>query len=50
MNKYIMKSLFRSLKSSMGRYLSIFAIIALGVGFFAGLKNCRPAMVSSADG
>ena len=29
----------------MARFLAIFAIIGLGVGFFVGLKVCRPAMV-----
>ncbi len=33
----------------MGRYLAILAIVALGVGFFAGLKVTRQAMVETAD-
>jgi len=36
----------RELKHTMARFLAIFAIIALGVGFFSGLKICRPAMVN----
>ena len=35
----------RELKHTMARFLAIFAIIGLGVGFFVGLKVCRPAMV-----
>lgn len=41
----IRKSTFREIKSSLGRFMAIFAIIALGVGFFAGLKVTRDAMV-----
>lgn len=43
------KMLLRSIKGSMGRYISILAIIALGVGFFAGLKSSMPAMKTTAD-
>ncbi len=43
------KSTFREIKSSLGRYLAILAIVALGVGFFSGLKVTREAMVSTAD-
>ncbi len=41
----IRKSTFREIKSSLGRFMAIFAIIALGVGFFAGLKVTRDAML-----
>lgn len=44
------KSTFREIKSSMGRFLSIMAIIGLGVGFFAGLKIAKQAMVETMDG
>ena len=33
----------------MGRFLSIFAIVALGCGFFAGIKATMPDMVDSAN-
>lgn len=39
------KNIFRTIKKSLGRYMAIFAIIALGVGFFAGLKSSKPAMM-----
>ena len=39
--------LLRSIRSSLGRYLAILAIVALGVGFFAGLKSSQPAMQSA---
>ena len=43
----IRKSTFREIKASFGRFMAIFAIIALGVGFFAGLKVTREGMVST---
>lgn len=48
--KEIRKSTFREIRSSFGRFMAIFAIIALGVGFFAGLKVTREAMVTSVEG
>ncbi len=41
--------LFRSIRSGLGRYLAILAIVALGVGFFAGLKSAQPSMLSAAE-
>ena len=35
----LLKTAFREIKTSLGRYLAILAIIALGVGFFAGLHR-----------
>ena len=43
------KSTFREIKTSLARYLAIFAIVALGVGFFSGLKDCKESMVSTAS-
>jgi len=48
MNRELLKMLLRSIRQSLGRYLSILGIIALGVGFFAGLKSSYPAMQSTA--
>ena len=42
------KSTFREIRTSLARYLAIFAIVALGVGFFSGLKDCKASMVSTA--
>ena len=42
------KSTFREIKTSLARYLAILAIVALGVGFFSGLKDCKESMVSTA--
>ncbi len=42
------KSTLREIRTSLARYLAIFAIVALGVGFFSGLKDCKTSMVSTA--
>lgn len=44
----MIREFFRSLKKNFARFLSILAIIALGVGFFAGINATRPDMVKSA--
>lgn len=49
MKSNMWKSTFREIKQSFGRFMAIFAIIALGVGMFAGLKVTRPAMVKTVD-
>ena len=41
------KSTFREIRTSLARWLAIFAIVALGVGFFSGLKDCKDSMVST---
>lgn len=43
------KNIFRTILRSMGRYLAILAIIALGVGFFSGLKVTKQELVLTAD-
>ena len=43
----LLKTAFREIKTSLGRYLAILAIIALGVGFFAGLRVTRTALVNA---
>ena len=49
MNTETRKMLLRSIRSSLGRFLAILAIVALGVGFYAGLKSSQPDMLRSAD-
>ncbi|MHA0856827.1 ABC transporter permease [Paenibacillus sp. CMAA1364] len=44
-----MKTIIREIKQSLGRFISIFAIVALGVGFLAGLLASTPNMKSSVD-
>ena len=39
------KTILRSVRMTLPRFLAIFAIIALGVGFFAGLKVTTPSFV-----
>ncbi|MBQ8966159.1 FtsX-like permease family protein [Ruminococcus sp.] len=43
-------STFREIKSTFGRFAAILAIIALGVGFFSGVKITTPAMVNTVGG
>ena len=43
------KSILRTIKKSLGRYLAILAIIALGSSFFAGLIVSRPSMIKTMD-
>jgi putative ABC transport system permease protein len=38
------KSSFREIKETIGRYIALVLIIALGVGFFSGLKVTDPSM------
>ena len=45
----MVKSTLREIRTSLTRYLAIFAIVALGVGFFCGLKICRDCMVKTAS-
>ena len=47
--KALQKSSLREIRKSLGRYLAILAIVALGVGFFCGLRVCRDAMVETGD-
>ena len=49
MKKSYWKIVFRCIKGSLMRYLAILAIIALGVGFFAGLKSTMPAFLTTGD-
>lgn len=43
------KSNLRQIKSTFGRYLAILLIIALGVGFFCGLRTAKEAMICTAN-
>lgn len=45
----MIKSVLREIKSSLGRYVSMLAIIALGSGFLSGLLVTRDAMVRTLD-
>ncbi len=43
------KDIFRSIKGSLGRFVAIAAIVALGTGFYAGLRMTGPDMKTAAD-
>lgn len=45
----MIKTTVREMKSSIGRYMAILLIVALGVGFFAGLKVTHAVMINTAD-
>lgn len=48
MKNVLMLDTFREIKHSVSRFLSIFTIIALGCGFFSGIKATMPDMVDTA--
>lgn len=43
------KNIKRTIFGSFGRYIAILAIIALGVGFFAGVKNSKASMMETCN-
>ena len=43
------KDIVREVKKSLGRFISIFAIVAIGVAFFAGIRSSDIVMKYSAD-
>lgn len=47
--KALRKDITREMRKSLGRFLSIFSIVAIGVAFFAGVKASVPVMKNSAD-
>ncbi|MBR0062719.1 MAG: hypothetical protein IJP67_00975, partial [Oscillospiraceae bacterium] len=49
MKKALAKSSLREIRSTLSRFLSIFGIVAVGVGFFAGVKAGAPDMRNTMD-
>lgn len=49
MTPSLLKNTFREIKNTKARFISILAIIALGVGFFAGIKATVPSMYALAE-
>lgn len=49
MKSVMSKTTFREIKQSFGRFFAIFAIVALGVGFFAGIKVTKGAMIATTE-
>ena len=48
MKKALRKEMLRSIRRSKSRYISIIAIVALGISFFAGIKATAPDMKDTA--
>ncbi|MDE6600236.1 MAG: hypothetical protein K2K34_09185, partial [Oscillospiraceae bacterium] len=49
MKKKLILNTFRSVKNTKSRFIAIMAIIAIGSGFFAGVKSASPSMKMSAE-
>ena len=50
MKKMLFRNTLRSVKNTKSRFIAIMAIIAIGSGFFAGVKSAGPDMkLSAAD-
>ena len=49
MTKALLRNTFREIQYTKARFISIMAIIALGVGFFAGIKATSPSMYNLAE-
>ena len=49
MKKTFFKNLFRDIKKTLSRFLSIVIIIAIGVAFYAGVRATSPDMKMSGD-
>ncbi|MCI8602157.1 MAG: ABC transporter permease [Oscillospiraceae bacterium] len=48
MKNVLLKEIFREIAKSRNRFLSILAIVAVGTGFFAGIKAATPDMKETA--
>ena len=49
MNSAWNKNNIREIRHTLGRYIALLIIIALGVGFFSGLKITKEAMIQTGD-
>ncbi|MBQ8884681.1 MAG: ABC transporter permease, partial [Oscillospiraceae bacterium] len=49
MKTALIKDTFREIRRSFSRFLSIFIIVFLGCGFFAGVNATMPDMVKTAE-
>lgn len=49
MKKTFFKNLFRDIKNTPSRFISIVIIIAVGVAFYSGVRATSPSMKASAD-
>lgn len=49
MKNVMHKTTLREIRGSLGRWVAIMAIVALGVGFFCGLKMCKDDFMKTGD-
>ena len=49
MTKALFRDTLRAIRKTLSRFISIVIIVALGVGFFAGLKAVSPNMKAAAE-
>ncbi|MBQ8599657.1 MAG: FtsX-like permease family protein [Oscillospiraceae bacterium] len=49
MKKALITEAFRSIWKTRSRFISILAIVAVGTGFFAGIKACTPDMMLTTE-
>ena len=49
MKNVMHKTTLREILGSLGRWMAILAIVALGVGFFCGLKMCKDDFMKTGD-
>ena len=49
MKSMMKRTTVREIRHSFGRFFAIFAIIALGVGFFSGVRITTPTMVNTVN-
>lgn len=47
--KALRKDFYMEIRGSLGRFLSIFFIVAIGVSFFSGIRSTEPDMLYSGD-
>lgn len=47
--KALRKDFYMEIRRSLGRFLSIFFIVAIGVAFFSGIRSAEPDMRLSGD-
>lgn len=47
--KLLIKNSLKKIRKMIGRFLSVLFIVALGIGFFAGLRETAPDMLSTID-
>ena len=47
--KALRKDFYMEIRKRMGRFLSIFFIVAIGVAFFSGIRSSEPDMRLSGD-